>query len=181
MSWQVTTEPASEPVTLADAKAHLREDSSAQDSTVEALITAARQHAEVTCNRAIMPQTWTGTFPSFHAVRLAGGKVQSIDSITYIDPDGSEQTLTSSDYRQVLAEPARIAPADSWPDIADRIDAVEIVISVGYADADSVPQAIKQAMLLDIELNFDRPEESYAANLRKTRDALLFPYRIMYP
>ena len=49
-------------------------------------------------------------------------------------------------------EPAQInlVVDGSFPDIADRIDAVECKYTVGYGAASDVPNAIKQAILLTI-------------------------------
>ena len=54
----LVTAPAAEPLTLAEAKLHLRVDDTADDALIGALITAARQHAEHDTRRALVTQTW---------------------------------------------------------------------------------------------------------------------------
>jgi len=45
--WKVSTAPASEPITLAEAKLYLRVDTTADDALITALITAARETVEL--------------------------------------------------------------------------------------------------------------------------------------
>lgn len=177
MAWRVITEPTSEPVTLEEAKAHLRVDTTDHDSEIEALIASARQYIELTCNRALMPQEWEITLPEFDGEVRLPGNVRSITSVKYYDSDNTEQTLT--DYFEVLAEPAKIAPDTVWPYTYSRPDAVAITAQVGYEDADSVPGPLKSAIKLHMELVFDRPSGETAKALERARDALLFPYRDM--
>ena len=53
----IHTEPASEPITLAEAKAYLRVDSSGDDALITSLIVSARKLCEEHMQRAIMSQT----------------------------------------------------------------------------------------------------------------------------
>ena len=54
MSWQITVEPATEPITLVEAKAHLRVDFSDEDTYIDTLIVAARRYCEAYCNRVFI-------------------------------------------------------------------------------------------------------------------------------
>ena len=58
---QVTTAPAVEPVSTADAKTHLRIPASAtsEDSYIDALVTAARLYVEEYTERKLITQTVT--------------------------------------------------------------------------------------------------------------------------
>jgi hypothetical protein len=60
MALKLNTAPTGEPVTLAEAKAHLREDlvDVANDALITNLIVAARMHAENVCRRAFITQKW---------------------------------------------------------------------------------------------------------------------------
>jgi uncharacterized phiE125 gp8 family phage protein len=55
-SLTVETPPAIEPVTLTEAKQHLRVDIADDDTYIEALIVAARQYAEEYLDRALISQ-----------------------------------------------------------------------------------------------------------------------------
>lgn len=58
MPVRLLTPPASEPVTLAEAKAHLRLDTVDDDTYVNTLILVARQYVEQACWRGLVTQTW---------------------------------------------------------------------------------------------------------------------------
>lgn len=60
------TEPASNPVTLAEAKLHLRIDSSDDDALIGNLITAATRWAEDYCDRTFTHTQWTMRLDSFY-------------------------------------------------------------------------------------------------------------------
>ncbi len=65
MPAQLITPPATEPVTLAEAKVHLRLETALDDDYVTALISAARQYTEQVCWRALVTQTWELVLDSF--------------------------------------------------------------------------------------------------------------------
>jgi hypothetical protein len=62
---RLVTAPAVEPVTLTEAKAQLRLDTTLDDTFVEVLIAAAREYAEQYCGRGFITQTWELTLDAF--------------------------------------------------------------------------------------------------------------------
>jgi uncharacterized phiE125 gp8 family phage protein len=156
MAMKQTVPPSTYPVTLAEAKLHLRVDVVDDDTLITALITAATDQAHHMVNRAIMTQTWTLTLDSFpDAIELTRMPVQSVTSVKYVDTNGVQQTLSSSLYSVDLADDfgyGYIVPAynTTWPDTRDQVNAVEVVYVAGYASAAAVPQLIKTWILLRI-------------------------------
>jgi uncharacterized phiE125 gp8 family phage protein len=146
ITWTYITPPAAEPVTLTEAKLHLREDGTDQDSLIEGLITAAREYVEST-GRLLMPCVVRQYFDEFPC-RLSPLPIRSIASVNYLDSDGDSQTVT--DYTaDIVSEPARIQePESGWPTTDDVINAVWVDINAGYTSAATVPRALKQAILL---------------------------------
>lgn len=59
--------PTIEPVTLADAKNHLRVDFNEDNALILALISSVRQQAEQICRRTLLTQTWLVTLDQFPA------------------------------------------------------------------------------------------------------------------
>lgn len=154
-SLRVTTAPASEPVTLAEAKGHCRVESSFtdDDDEISAMIKTARGLVEKNTERALMPQTltlWLDSFPQEIELRkcpVASGTV----AITYVDSNGDTQTLPTNEYSvDWHGEPGRITPAYGyfWPVTRLQVNAVSVVYSAGYATADLVPSEAKHAIKL---------------------------------
>lgn len=65
MPVRLVTPPASEPLTLAEAKAHLRLDTALDDDYVTSLIAGARHYVEQVSWRGVLPQTWELVLPGF--------------------------------------------------------------------------------------------------------------------
>lgn len=192
-SLTVAVEPAAEPVTLAEAKLHLRVDTgdTSQDAVINALITGARQWAEEHTRRSFVRRTYTLKLDNWlPCIKLPRGKVSSVSSITYIDTGGTSQTLGTDQYQvDSDSEPARIVPAYGvvYPTIkSGQINGITITYLAGYAPDDSasptdhagnVPDAIKSALKLWVEAHYDRDPGSMDRLLMAVK-ALLIPYEI---
>lgn len=179
MGLLLITPPTEEPVSLAEAKAHLRVLSSDEDTLIESLIVAAREYAEIFTGRAFITQTWEYTVDKFCSggyeqrsylglnqtpIMIPKPKLQDVVSVKYIDGNSAEQTWDSSNYR-VLGDGDRgkIVPVFGvyYPFIFEQLNAVTIRFIAGYGNTSSaVPQSIKQAMLLLIGHWFERRENS---------------------
>ncbi|MDF3024809.1 MAG: hypothetical protein K0R10_2170 [Alphaproteobacteria bacterium] len=148
--------PATEPVSLAEAKAHLRVTSDDEDTLISALIVAAREAAEHETGRSLITQTWEKTLDVFPAdIRLDYPPVQSVTSIKFLDENGDEQTLSASSYKLDNASDSgpgwiKIATGLAWPSTYPEINAVRVRYVAGWTSAAEVPQSIKQWMLLNI-------------------------------
>ena len=174
-----TTAPTVEPVTLTEAKAHMRVDGDEDDARLTALITAARNHCEVYTNRQFITASWKLYCDHFENVQLIPRPpFQSVTSITYVDLDGDTQTVTATIYTtDLIDEPGRILLADgqTWPSHrGSQEDRVIIEYKAGYGlTASTVPQNIRTAMLFWIEGVYDGNKDATLACER-----LLEPYRV---
>src|SRR4249919_3085096 len=152
MSWLppvVTVAPASEPVTIGEAKTHVKVDGSDSDSELATMISTARTLVEEYTGTKLVSQTVVLRCSSFCDLRdLPLAPVASISSITYLDSSGVSQTLSTDVYEGVLfgLEPEiRLKINQSWPAVRCVSDAITVTAVVGYA---SVPSPVKSAMLL---------------------------------
>jgi len=183
MSLVLVTPPAVEPVSLAEAKAHLRIDDTADDAVVSALITTARNLVEEHTSRALVSQTWELQLDGWPCViRLPRPPLVSVLSITYTDPNGAERTLAPAAYKvDTVTEPGRIVSAYglSWPDCRDEIAAVRVRYSAGYGPAADVPAALRHAVLLTAAHLYDHRDS--AAGLPRVAEALTWTYRTARP
>jgi len=151
MQFKTKTAPATEPVTLAEAKAHLRVDHSDEDDQIEALIQSAREWVEDHIERPIITQTITGATDRFSRRMELKPNLQSITAIRYIDTDGAEQTLDASVYAlddYALIGAVYLAPNQEWPSTRGEPFDVQVDFVAGYGEAADVPAKIKQAILL---------------------------------
>jgi len=183
MSLTLFTPPADEPVTLEEARIHLRVTYTEQDSVITQLIKTARQWAEEFTGRAFLTQTWDWKlerFPEFFDVPRP--PLQSVTSIKYIDTNGTEQTLAASEYTVDSArDPGRIVPAygKSWPPTRGHINDVTVRFVAGYGASGAVmPAAIVNALKLQVEILYDRSDSNYLDAIVGARDALLGLYRV---
>ena len=186
MGLRVITAPASEPVTLAEAKAQLRVDDANSDTLITALIVMVREQAEAETGRLLLLQTWEKTLDNFpDAIFLPNAPIVSITSVKYLDIDGAEQTLTGASYQLDASSDftgAWLVPAYgyAWPDIHKDINAVKVRFLAGYANAAAVPQSIKQWMLLHLGNAFENREAALDRKLEPLPflAGLLDAYRI---
>jgi uncharacterized phiE125 gp8 family phage protein len=154
MTLRRTVDAATEPITTAEAKAHLRVIGSVDDTMIDALVKACRLIAENDLRRSLITQTWTKTLDEFpDAIELAYPPIISVTSVKYYDTAGAQQTLAPALYAlDAQSEPGWIVPAygEAWPDTLATINAVEVIYDTGYGAAADVPQAIKQWILLQV-------------------------------
>lgn len=145
-----TVEPAEAPVTLAEIKAHCREDTDDQDATLNIYINAAVSHIEGILDRALVTQSWRQDIAAFACTRLAIAPVASITSITYYDSDNAEQTLSTDVYalrKDALGWYVGLKPGQTWPSSYTRDDAVSITYVSGQ-DPDDIASDIKLAIFI---------------------------------
>lgn len=181
-----TGAPASQPITLAEAKAHLRLTSTAHDTLIANLISAATELVDGRygiLRRALITQTWQlqlYDFPVCRHIELPLPPLQSVTSVQYYDTSNVLQTFANTEYSVGATEfVGRIDLNDtaSWPGVYDREDAVTITFVAGYGIASTVPMPIKQALLLMVAALFANPEGGPAA-IPPAAAALLGPHMV---
>jgi uncharacterized phiE125 gp8 family phage protein len=194
MALKLITAAGTEPLTLAQAKLHLRVTASDEDTLVTALITAAREQAEAYTRRRFITQTWDyfrDAFPLGYKYPCDEEKIfvpqpplQSVTSLKYFDTTGVEQTLATSKYLvDASSEPGRIAPAygETWPCTREQMNAVTVRFVCGYGAAVAVPSSIAAAMLLIIGHLYENRESTtpdQQMELPLGAESLLAPYRV---
>jgi uncharacterized phiE125 gp8 family phage protein len=171
MAVKLITPPATTPVTLAEAKAHLRVIDADDDTVISAYIQAATKSAEAFLGRALVDQTWDLYLDSFPVgadleIKIPKPPLIEVLSITYDDASGLQQSVAATDYYvDTISEPGWIVPTGglTWPTPLDAINSVRIRFRAGYLDNNSpqqqaVPDDIKSAVLLTIGNFYEQRE-----------------------
>ena len=165
MSFNITVQPTTEPVSLAEAREQMRnEELSFDDDYVTALIKAARKYCENYCNRGFITQTWVENRNYFvEPLLLSKNPVQSVTSLKYYDIDDAQQTLATANYQvDILSQNAKIYEGISagFPSISSSvINPIEITYVVGYGDdAADVPEDIRHAIKMMISFLYENRE-----------------------
>jgi hypothetical protein len=168
---RITSEPAAEPVSLADLKDFLRIDSTSEDSQISLLITVARQYIEQATGLALITQTWTLTMDQWpndgsqwwDGVRqgpismINGGKASEVylpryplQSVTSITVEGSPVVVADLFTVDTQRFPGRIVLKQSatLPTYTETANAISIAYIAGFGDdSDDVPSTLKLAVL----------------------------------
>jgi uncharacterized phiE125 gp8 family phage protein len=180
-----TVAPAAEPVSVAEAKEHLRVDDTSNDTLIGVLIAAARESVEGMTGRALVTQTWRLTldaFPCDTLIRLPRPNLLTVTSVAYVDENGDPQTWDSANYvvdTASLPGALRLAYDVDWPTTRTQPNAVTITYTAGYGLAAAVPSAIKAAVLLMVGDLFANREGQIVGTIvaaNPTVAALLAPY-----
>lgn len=189
MGLTLVTAPASEPLTTAEAKSHLRVDISDDDTLIDAYVKAARQYVEEELGRALITQTWDYTLDEFpsdgSAIQLPKPPLVSVTSVSYVDTSGVTQTLSSSNYivnTGTLKGEITLAYGASWPATREQAKAVTARFVAGYGAASAVPESIRTAVRLALGDFYDLRSASIVGESHVTNPAvaaLLGPYRIV--
>lgn len=156
-SLRVHAAPVVEPVSLSDAKAQCRVDSTTEDALIQSYITMAREYVESTLDVALITQTLEArydAFPLWEIILPRPPMLPGAITVTYRDEAGAMQTLASaSNQFQVdhYATPGRIYPLYQgvWPAVRGDENSVVVRWQAGYGPSGaSVPSAPKGAILL---------------------------------
>jgi hypothetical protein len=203
-----TAAPAEEPITLEEAKAHLRVDIANDDELIEALITAARMGAEEFTRRAFISQDWRlwlDTFPGAaepwwdgmregaatgvlrRFIHLPRSPLQAIVAVKTYDEANVESIFDPTLYFvDTASEPGRLALRSNaaWPVAQRQYNGIRVDFTAGYGDASAVPQPLKQGMLSHIAFLYENRGDGQtlsghaAAPVPEVAQMLYQPYRV---
>lgn len=175
-----TSPPAVEPLSLAEAKLHLRVDDAAEDTTIGSLIVAARRHVEQVTGLALIQQGWSlylDRWPGMQVVLPLSPLIAIADVWVYGEDDVGAAVDAAHWFADNVSRPPRLVlrSGRAWPRPGRTANGIEIAFSAGFgASPAQVPQPLRQAMLRLIAHWFDNRGDAAAP---QSAEALLQPYR----
>lgn len=162
--------PTVEPITLPQAKNHLRVDIADDDALIQTYITAARQACEAFIHGYLITQTWRVNYSGWPddflgSIAIPVEPLQSVASFKWWDQNFVETDMTvatpgpgpflSTDYLlDKDSEPAQIVlpPGNAWPGVSQwPVNPIQITVTAGFgADGTAVPAAYLNGMYMCI-------------------------------
>lgn len=176
--------PETEPVSLDDAKAHLRITHDADDDAIAALIKTARQICEEYTGLALITRDcrlYLDAWPK-HTLSLPKPPLVHVAAVNVYDADGGATEFPAASYTaDTLGRPGRIemTGAPPWP--GQPLSGIEIEFSAGFGDSeDDVPSSLREGIKrLVAHLYMNRGDAPETA-IRNSGAAPLFaPHRRM--
>ncbi len=166
MALAVDTAATGYPVTLEEAKRHLRVDYAEEDALITTLIGAATEQVEMFTRRQYMKATWTLKLDDWwdrddDVLELPRPPLLSVSSIKYDDGDGVEQTWAATNYDVYTTASGSpfggvaLGYGDSFPSLYSHEQVVTVTFVAGYSSSATlatqraaVPDRAKAAVLL---------------------------------
>lgn len=177
-----------EPLTLAEAKSHLRlsEDFTDDDGLIEGAISAARKMGESKTNRVWRENKYEFICHGFNGLdkplELPRSALVSVEAVKYINLEGETVTFPAENYRvDADSMVGSIFPSykKTWPETRAERFAVMISFTAGYK---VLPQALKQWLKIKTADFYENPESivhgSGSPSTISFIDGLLSPYII---
>jgi hypothetical protein len=162
MTLVVLDQLGGEPVSLDEAKAHLRVDITDDDSTISTQVQSARGYVEQVTATLDLPVT----------------PVTSITGIFTIDEAGVETEFDAANY-YLVSDKVVLKQDSTWPDVQRSHEGILVRFNAGYTD---VPAGLKSAILLIVGDLYENREASLvgsvSSSVQFSVDALVRPYRL---
>ncbi|NWG54857.1 MAG: phage head-tail connector protein [Hydrogenophilaceae bacterium] len=181
MSITILTPPASEPVSLAEAKLFLRVDHGAEDALITLMIVAAREAVEAGCGRALITRRVRESLDIWRRDAVGGallglGPVANVVAVRLLAANGSESVIDPERYRLDGArDRPRLVFEAGLPATLRSAGGVEIDYDAGMAaSAAALPTALRLAVLQVVATLYETRQG--AAPLPEGARALMAPF-----
>ena len=192
MTLELVTGPTAFPLSLIEAKEHLRVDDDNDDAYIEGLIATATAYLDGSSGilgRALIEQTWRWTLPAFPDRRpIPLPPLIEVVSVTYLDTAGIEQTLATSVYRVITGGTSggwiTLEVGQTWPSVLDADDAVRLDAKAGFgANWNDVPPTIRHVILVLVAHWYEHRAPVNIGNINSQLalmvDEMVAPYRMV--
>ncbi len=189
MTAALITPPALEPISLTEAKPHMRIDHDDDDALITAGIAAARVHVESTTRRRLITQGWRvylDAWPKKRTVAIPIAPLISVDAVTVYDAEGQATVIDPGGYTVDTASvPGRLALAAGAPvSVGQVVNGIEIDVTAGYGPTSiDVPTPLRQATMMLVAHWYEHRgpvgHDQAGDVLPLGYEALIAPYRVL--
>ena len=158
---KIVTPPMESVVTMEEALAHLRVDTTTENALIYIYLQAATEACEGIAHRSFVERVYDfvpGKIPDTgNPIKLPLPPLMSVESVVYEDISGNIVTVPTTDYSvDVISEPGKIifsVAIDGIPTIRYR---------AGYGTSDNVPAMYKAAVLLTLAHLYENRQDVIA-------------------
>lgn len=178
--------PASEPVSLAEAKAQLRIVGNDDDQLLGSLITAARRVVEARTGLCLIAQDWLclrDGWPEDGVIELPVTPLIAVEEIGVFGEDDTKAVIDPAHYVvDAASRPARVMLRGSrlWPIPGRTLNGIGIRLQAGFGTlAADVPQPLRQAVELLVAHFYAQRGDEAGGGLPVSLGGLLDPYRMV--
>jgi uncharacterized phiE125 gp8 family phage protein len=181
MTITIVTPPASEPVSLAEAKLFLRVDHTAEDTLIATLIGAAREAVEAGIGRSLITRRVRESLDvwrreAVNGALLGSGPVTNVVAVRLLADNGSQSLIDPERYRlDGHRDRPRLVFPSGFPATIRTAGGIEIEYDCGYADEpDELPVALRIATLQIVASLYEL--RGGEAGIPETARALMRPF-----
>jgi uncharacterized phiE125 gp8 family phage protein len=170
MFYLLHTAPATEPVTLNEAKNHLRIDHTDDDTYVGSLIKVARQHVERITNYVCIASTWHAYSEKWSVngrLYIMKHPVTAVSKVEYFPSNSNTYIeLPGTQYQFERSYPSGVYVKNN-PALQDSMNAIKLTFTAGHANTvgDPVPAEIQQAILILIGHLYENRQEEVTGTI----------------
>lgn len=177
--------PASEPVTLNEAKAHARIRHDRDDAYINTLIAVARRKAEFDTGRALAIQRWTATLDRWPAAESG----EAFRRLALFPHNPSAIVSLTVDGVTIAADLAVLRGGEAWiaagvaESAATMGGGIVLCFDAGALDANDLP-SFKLAMAMNVAYWYEnreaaRTDGAWPAISAFGYDALIQPFKVL--
>lgn len=184
MSAILISPPASEPISLAEAKQYLRVEHDADDTLIAALTTAARNAVELSTRRVLMAQRWRVTLHCWPASGRIVSPVNPLISLVAARVRGESEASTALDPAAFTLDTVSVPGLIMFErtrvkEPGRALAGIELDIEAGYRAAADVPAPLTQAIRLLLAQSYEQRDQVRPDALPETVAALVAPFRVL--
>jgi len=148
-----STKPAGIAYPIEEVKEYLRVTGTDQDKTISTLISAAAEMIQRETAVVMLSRSFTGYLDNWsEVINLRLYPVTAVGSVKYYDDNGTLQTVSASDYSLDINTIGPRIHMDTTPNLQDdKLNAIEIAFTAGYADYREVPEDYATLLMMLVE------------------------------